>query len=182
MLIGQRIKELREAKKLSLTELSQKSGVQLSTLSRIESLKRTGTLDSHIKIAQALGVVLPQLYSGITTEEKSIDLKTEPSPDIFIHSEKSGYEILTSKMLSKKMLPAILKLEVDGKTTPEQNSEGTEKFIFVLEGNIDVAIGDKTYHLAKNNSLYFDASLKYQFVNKGKNTAKAICVTTPVAL
>jgi transcriptional regulator with XRE-family HTH domain len=181
MLIGQRIKELRSAKKISLTELSQKSGIQLATLSRIENLKMTGTLESHLKIAEILGVSLPELYSGITRENKEVELKS-PEPDFFIHSEKSAYEILTNKMLSKKMLPAILRLDAGGKTAPEQNPVGSEKFVFVLEGVLEVTIENKTYHLTKNNSLYFDASLKYQFINKGRVAVKAICVTTPVAL
>ena len=182
MFIGQRIKELRAVKRISLTELSKKSGVQLATLSRIENLKMTGTLESHLKIAEILGVSLPELYSGVTTESKAVELKAAEEPDVFIHSEKSAYEILTGKMLSKRMLPAILRLDVDGKTAPEQNPAGSEKFVFVLEGNIEVVIGDKTYRLAKNNSLYFDASLEHGFINKGKVPAKAICVTTPVAL
>ena len=55
MFIGQRIKQLREAQKMTLTELSEKSGVQLATLSRMENMKMTGTLESHIAIAQTLG-------------------------------------------------------------------------------------------------------------------------------
>ena len=39
MFIGTKIKDLRKTQKMTLTELSQKSGVQLATLSRIEHMK-----------------------------------------------------------------------------------------------------------------------------------------------
>ena len=62
MYVGDRIKGLRKEKKLKLKELAEKSGVQIATLSRIEHKKMTGTLDSHAKIAQALGVDVTELY------------------------------------------------------------------------------------------------------------------------
>ena len=183
MQIGKKVKQLREERKMSLTELSQQSGVQLATLSRMEHLKMTGTLESHLKIAQALSVSLPQLYSDIIKEEKKVEVKTSKSPsDVFVHSKKSSYEILTAKILSRKMMPILLKIEPDGTTHQEQNQAGCEKFIFVLEGKIEAKIAGETYSLSKNNSLYFDASLEHKFFNKGKALARVICVSTPVAL
>ena len=183
MLIGQRVKELRETRKMSLTELSKKSGIQLATLSRIENLKMTGTLESHINIAKALQINLTDLYRGIAIEEKTVDQQSSGAiSEVFTHSDKSSYEILTGKVLSKKMMPILLKIDPNGKTSFEQNAVGTEKFIFILEGKIEAHVGENTYPLSENNTLYFDAALKHQFINKGKTTAKIICVVTPVAL
>lgn len=183
MFIGKRLKELREAKKMSLTELSKRSGIQIATLSRIENRKMIGTLDSHMSIAKALGVNLPELYADIAPGEKKIDVQTSQSQkDIFLHSDKSSYEILTSKVLSKKMMPTLIKIEPQGKTDTEQNQPGTEKFIFVLEGEIEAKIGSDTYVLARHHSLYFDASLPHYFANSADSVARVISVVTPVAL
>ena len=168
---------------MSLTELSQESGVQLATLSRMENLKMTGTLESHMKIARALRVSLPQLYNDIIKEEKKVELQTSKSPnEVFVHSKKSSYEMLTAKVLSKRMMPILLKIEPGGETHPEQNSPGTEKFIFILGGKIDAKIDEETYSLSKNNTLYFDASLEHKLENTGKAVARVICVATPVVL
>jgi transcriptional regulator with XRE-family HTH domain len=183
MYIGKRVKELREIQGMKLVELAEKSGVQIATLSRIENLKMTGTLESHMHIAKALGVDVTQLYTDIVKEEDKVDLKTKRSvSDVFVHSDKSSYEILISKVLSKKMMPILLKIEPQGKTNKEQNPIGSEKFIFVLDGKIEVKIGKEAYSLSKHNTLYFDASLEHSFINSGKSTAKVICVVTPVAL
>lgn len=183
MYIGKRLKEIRQAQGMSLTALAEKSGVQIATLSRMENLKMTGTLESHMRIAQALGVDITHLYSNIIRPEDKVDVRTpQTATDVFTHSDKSSYEILTSRVLSKKMMPILLKIEPEGSTNKEQNAPGSEKFIFVLEGKIEARIGGESYLLSKAASLYFDASLEHYFVNKGKTTARAVCVGTPVAL
>ena len=183
MYIGKRLKELRAARGMSLSGLAEKSGVQIATLSRIEHLKMTGTLESHMNIAKALDIDITQLYTGIIKEEDKVDLRTSKSAtDVFVHSDKASYEILTAKVLSKKMMPILLKIEPNGKTNKELNQAGTEKFIFVLDGKIEVKIGKESYSLSKHNTLYFDAALEHYLINQGRITAKVLCVTTPVAL
>lgn len=183
MYIGKRLKELRKAKGMSLTALAEKSGVQIATLSRIENMKMTGTIESHMNIARALEVDITQLYTDMVQKEDKVDLRTSRSQtDVFVHSDKSSYEILTSKILSKKMMPVLLKVEPGGRTNPEQNLPGTEKFVYVLEGNLEVNIGEEAYTLAKGNTLYFDASVRHHFANTGKTAARALCVGTPAAL
>lgn len=183
MYIGKRVQELRKVKSMSLTELAEKSGVQIATLSRMENMKMTGTLESHMNIARALGVDVTQLYTAIIKEEDKSQVQTPKSlSDVFVHSEKSSYEILTSNILGKRMMPILLKIEAGGQTNTEQNQPGSEKFVFVLEGKIEIQVGERTYALSRHNTLYFDASLEHKFVNAGKSTAKVICVGTPVAL
>lgn len=183
MLIGDKLHEIRKNKKITLTELSDKSGVQLATLSRIENKKMTGTLESHIAIAKALDIEVVELYSAVIQDDKKIEVSdTKNNSEIFTHNDKSSFEILTKNVLSKKMMPTLLRIEEGGATQAEQNTKNSEKFLFVLEGNIEIVIGKQSFKLEKNNTLYFDASITHKFKNTGKSTAKIICVTTPVAL
>ncbi len=183
MQIGKKVRELRKAQRMTLEDLSRLSGVQTATLSRIENLKMTGTLESHMQIARALGVSIADLYSDVEISEKRVDVKKKSTrTDVFVHSEKSSYEILTSKVLNKKMMPILLKIEPQGRTNKEQNQIGTERFVFVLDGKAEVTIDRETFSITKGNSLYFDASLPHYFVNSGKSTVRIVSVTTPVAL
>lgn len=183
MLIGKKVRELRRSKKMSLSELANKSGIQIATLSRIEHQKMTGTLDSHIKISQALGIDVTALYDNILKERSNIEVTTDnTATDVFVHSNRSSYEILTKNILTKKMMPILLSIESDGKTNKEQGNFGSEKFIFVLEGNIVAIINNKEYPLSRSNTLYFDSSQEHYFKNTGKATAKVIVVGTPVEL
>jgi transcriptional regulator with XRE-family HTH domain len=183
MFIGDKIKSLRKSQKMTLTELSQKSGVQMATLSRIEHKKMVGTLESHMNIAKALGIDVTQLYADKAAEPKLIEVETPQSlTDQFQHSEKSSYEILTKKILNKKMMPVLIRLDKGGESAVEQGKAGSEKFIFLLEGRVEVVVGEQSYILEKANTLYFDASLPHRFINKAGQTARVLCVSTPVTL
>lgn len=183
MLIGEKVRQLRKSMRISLSELSEKSGIQIATLSRIEHQKMTGTIDSHFKIAKALDVDITVLYNDIIREKSSIDIQTEKTnTDIFVHSNKSSYEILTKNILSKKMMPILLTIEPEGLTNKEQCKPGSEKFIFVIEGDILVIINNKEYPLSKANTLYFDSSQDHYYKNAGYITDKILAVGTPVEL
>jgi transcriptional regulator with XRE-family HTH domain len=182
MYIGDKIKELRKQKNMTLLELSKTSGVQIATLSRIEHKKMVGTLESHIKIAQALGVDITSLYANIREGSPKDREKEKKLAESFVHNDRASIQILTTRLMNKKMMPVLIRLEAGGKTTPEENQLGTEKFIFVLDGKLEVTAGKEKTLVSKNGSLYFDASLPHFFTNAGQSVTKALCVCTPVAL
>lgn len=183
MKIGSRIRQLRQDSGLTLEELSKKSGMALATLSRIENEKMTGTLESHMKICKALGITLPQLYSGLEEEKKGVDVQKEKlRTDVFVHDEKYSSEMLTSKVLDKKMMPVMLKIQPDGTTDREEHKIGIERFIYILDGEIEVAIGDERYQLTKGDTLYFNASIPHRFKNTGSTEARCISIISPIAL
>ncbi len=183
MELGKKIKELRKAKNLKLKDLAEKSGIQIATLSRIEHMKMTGTLESHMRIAQALGVDLIELYKGVETTQKSmVQAELGDAPESFTYNDKASYEILTGNIMNKKMLPVVLRIEEGGRTSLEQNRPGTEKFIFILEGELILHVGERSHPLKPNDTLYFNATLKHFVENTGSGPAKLISVTTPVEL
>lgn len=183
MYIGKKLKELRKSKGMTLVQLSHKSGVQVATLSRMENLKMTGTVDSHMAIARALGVDVTRLYADIIKEERAVDVHSQKAPkDVFVHSSKASYEILTGNALHKKMMPTLLTLEPGGATSPEQSPVGTDKFIYVLDGRLLVRVGEEEYALSRGNCMYFEASFVHTITNNGKKTGRALVVSTPAAL
>ena len=183
MLIGEIIHQIRKSKKMTLSELSQKSGVQLATLSRMENKKMTGTLASHMAIAKALEINIVDLYRDLDKPKTEADIgKPQNATDVFTHNEASSYEILTRNLLNKKMMPVLIHIKEGGKTNKEQNAIGSEKFAFVLEGKVEVRLGEKSFALGKRHTLYFDSSLPHYFVNVGKTAVKVLCIGTPVAL
>jgi transcriptional regulator with XRE-family HTH domain len=62
MKFGSTIKKLRKAKKLTLSDVSRESGIQMATLSRIENNKMTGSVNNHFGLAKALGLKLSELF------------------------------------------------------------------------------------------------------------------------
>lgn len=183
MFIGKRMKELREEKGLKLIDLAAQSGIQLATLSRMENLKMVGTVESHMKIAKALNIDIAELYKDMLTEANIQELKAvKPKTEMFVRTDRASYEMLTTRLLSKKMMPVLITIEEGGKTNAEKGPPGMEKFIYVIEGKVKVKVDKEIFPLSRSNALYFDASLEHSFTNTGKAPAKIICVATPVAI
>ena len=180
---GSDIKKLRKEKDITLEELSKKSGVALATLSRMENNKMPGTVTSHNKICKALNVSIAELYKELENESKTIEsVQKDNRTEHFVHAKKAKYELLVTKTLDKKIMPLMIKLGENGKTQPEQNKPGVEKFIYMISGSLEATIGNDKYDLKQGDSLYFDASLPHSFKNTVKKATEAICIISPPAL
>ena len=59
--LGSTIRRLRVERSLTLVELSDETGIQLATLSRMENNKMVGTLDAFNAIAEAFRMKLSEL-------------------------------------------------------------------------------------------------------------------------
>jgi quercetin dioxygenase-like cupin family protein/DNA-binding Xre family transcriptional regulator len=183
MHVGEIIHDLRKERKMTLLELSDKSGVALATLSRMENGKMTGTLESHINICKALEISLPDLYRDLEASTKTIDVQTKKTRiDVFVHDKKATSEMLAPNVLNKKMMPTMIKMAKGGNTHNEETKPGIEKFAYVLDGKIEANIGEEKYILGRGDTLYFESSIPHYFRNVGAGEARLICVITPPAL
>jgi transcriptional regulator with XRE-family HTH domain len=182
--LGQRIHSLRKERKLTLVEIAKRTGIDQATLSRIENGRMTGTLESHMKLADALGIRLPELYDQVITQihearEKPIRRRIEA----FSHSSGAVSELLTTGILQKRMMPVLLKLKPRGHTEPEEYRAGTERFVYVLKGAVEVQVEQQKTLLRQTESLYLDASEPHHFRNAAKKGESwCLAVLTPTAL
>jgi quercetin dioxygenase-like cupin family protein/DNA-binding XRE family transcriptional regulator len=184
--VGARLRALRKTQKVTLVELAASSGVDVATISRIETGQMTGTLESHVKLATALGVKLTDLYSGIE-EARVKDAVTLQPPsqrrDVYVHEAgKSSITMLTTEILKKKLMPVLISIEPGGSTHQEEARVGTEKFLYVLDGTLEARIGEATHTLKRGSSLYFDASIPHQLKNTSGRAATCLAVVTPPVL
>lgn len=185
MKLGEKLKQLRKEKDLTLDKLASMSGVAKATLSRIENGVTTGNLNTHLKICETLRVNLGELYRGLENAEDKViafDEKTLPEAEVFKYDEKVSSILLTKQAAHKKMLPQLLIIEPQRGTPSEENPPGSDKFIYCLEGEAELKIGEKAYGLKKDASVYFDASFPHSIRNTGAKTARLIVVVSPVAL
>ena len=175
---------LRKQRGLSLEQVSAKSGVALATLSRLENGKGPGTFRTHRKIAEAFGLSLTDFYRDIQPQEQETSVLAAHSDDAesFTYDEKASAVFLARQLSRKQMLPQMIILQSGGRTALEEYPLGTERWVFALEGTIQIFIGEKTYPLSSGETLYFKASASHHFENSQKTEAKLISVTSPAVL
>ncbi len=183
--VGTRLRAIRTEQRVTLTELAKRAGVDAATISRIETGLMVGTLESHLKLATALGAKLTDLYAGLDQARQGQTAVQESSgrTDVYVHEAgKSSTTMLTTDVLKKKLMPVLVVIEPGGSTQREEARVGTERFIYVLEGEVEAKIGEAVHRLKKGSTLYFDASAPHVFRNDTRKAVKLLSVMTPAAL
>lgn len=183
-LLGARIRALRKEQGLSLEELARRSGVAVGSLSKIENGKGGGTVKTTRRLAEGLGITLAELYRGLEEPQgEAVVVESEPKgAETFNYDEKASAVLLTTQLSGKNMLPQLIVLQPEGKTTVEEYRRGTQRWLFALEGAVEIKLGEKSYRVAKGGSLYLDASIPHQILNANRSAARLISVISPVAL
>ena len=178
--LGSKIRDIRRQKKITLIELARLTGVAQATLSRMETGLMVGTVKSHQKIAECLGVSLGDLYHGIDTRHSKIGhLPATAQKKVFAKNDHLKCELLTVEISKKKITPLLLTLSSHGKTDVERSERGVEKFLWVLDGQIVVSVDQKEFQLGANDTLYFDASLPHQISNTSTRQTRVFCAVSP---
>jgi len=184
--VGGRLRALRKSQKITLVELAKASGVDAATISRIETGVMTGTLESHMRLATALGVKLTDVYAGVDearAKEAVAALSPSARTEVYVHQAgKSSMAMLTTDVLKKKLMPVLIAIEPGGSTQREEARVGTEKFLYVLEGEVEARVGEQTHVLKRGSTLYFDASIPHSLKNVTRRPAKCLSVVTPPVL
>jgi len=184
--VGTRLRTARKAQKVTLVELAKTSGVDAATISRIETGRMIGTLESHLKLARALGIRFTEVYAGIEEARAKGAVAVQPASgrtEVYVHQAgRSSMAMLTADVLKKKLMPVLVTIEPGGSTYREEAKAGTEKFIYILEGQVEAKVGGEAHQLRRGSTLYFDASLPHELRNTGSKTVRCLAVTTPPAL
>ena len=180
MKIGSRVREIRKSKKITLIELSKQTGIAQATLSRIETGTMVGTIESHRKIAEVLGMSLAELYAPLDRRYQEISHSKKEAPRKVVHQGRGCQtEILTAEVTKKKITPLLVTLSGNTHTAMEQNERGVEKFVWVLDGEVEAKIEKENYALKAGETLYFDASLPHRLNNSRSKTAKLFVAVSP---
>lgn len=132
-LVRTRLRSLRNTLGLSLDELAARTNLSASTISRVETGKRTISLDILLPLATALQVDLDSLLDVRSDD----DVVIRPTP-----SSTGGY---TTWMLSRPTGTTIaLKMRLEPTLRiPQQQVHPGHDWFFVVEGRVRLFLGDR---------------------------------------
>lgn len=184
--VGARIREARKARGLTLQELSERSGVALSTISKAERGDIALTYEKFAGLAQALGLEFEQLLGRRRTPDaRRLRPTFTPSGGQVIYDTPNyEYGMLADALTGKRMLP--MRAHIRARSVddfPDYIRHPGEEFVFVLGGEIELRFenGD-AFRLAPGDSLYFDSAVGHVYLSVSKEDAEilACCTGTDV--
>ena len=191
-IIGAKIKSIRESKQLSTQEVSERSGLSIEQIERIEGNIDFPSLAPLIKIARVLGVRLGTFLDD-QAELGPVICRKKDSNDTnsigFSNNDSKArkhmeYHSLSQDKSGRHMEPFLIDVapSEDGVDFVLSTHEG-EEFIYVLEGILEINYGKNTYILEEGDSIYYDSIVAHHVHAAADNTAKILGVIyTPINL
>ena len=165
--VGERIKELRERKGLSLKEVADLTGFSTALLSQMENHLVSPSLGTIIKLARALSVKVGD-FLGETAGEPFTIVRKDERKKVSRFASKEGvkygysYESLGFDKKDRHMEPFIVTLEPATVKAAKTSVHEGEEFIFVLEGEMEVILGNHTDILYPGDSIYYDSTIPHR--------------------
>jgi len=167
--VGQRIRKIREEKGVALEELSRLTGFDVKFLSSLEKNEAQPQLGTVIKLSKALDSAFGRLVSGVGDKLYSITRKSERRI-ISRSTSRTGkkqlytYKSLAPEVKGRHMEALIVQLEVD--PDKEISLHDGEEFIFVLNGIVELEIGDDKFELEAGDSVYYLSTTPHHIAAK----------------
>jgi transcriptional regulator with XRE-family HTH domain len=188
---GARIRALRLAKGLTLAQLSERIGLAVSTLSKLEKGAISLSYDKLMLISQGLGMDVGSLVDpkpqvprvpGLTAGRRVLQRIGE-GQTVETRSYRQTY--LATELLNKKMTPIFV--EIRARTLDEFVEEfgglishPGEEFSYVLEGELD--FHSELYapvRLRAGDSIYFDSEMGHAYLNATGTRCRLLCSCAP---
>jgi transcriptional regulator with XRE-family HTH domain len=178
---GKRLRSARRQRKMRLKDVAQTVGCSESMLSKIECDKAQPSLQMLHRIVNALDTSIGNLFGEQRTSGIEIYRKGQ-RPIVVIKGESKKPQIRL-----ERLAPHFDDQQIDGNihaVEPGADNGGEirhkgQEIGYVLEGKIELVIGDQLYRLSEGDSFFFRSDLPHRYKNIGKRLARILWVNTP---
>lgn len=168
--VAENLKRVREQRKLSLDAVSRLSGVSKSMLGQIERGDVNPTISTVWKIANGLKVSFTELVSRLEREYEVIDIKSL-QPLLEDDGHYRNYPVFPFDS-SRRFEVFYIELDPGSHLEAEPHPEGTQEFITVFSGSLDVSTEEENMTAENGHSIRFRADRKHQYKNKSSELCR----------
>ncbi len=177
--LGDRIGRVREMRGLTVKDLSSRTGIDIDTLGRIESSKIIPALGQLVRLGKALDMQMGYFISPGIDEPMTVVRKHERRPVSRYGEAKSmlygySYESLAPDKANRSMEPFVVTLVPT--RTEEFSTHAGQEFLYVLEGEIKVQVGEHADFLKPGDAVYYDSDQPHLVRCAGTTTARILAV------
>jgi len=178
--IGKNLKVLRQGLALSQKSLAAASGLSPTLISRIESGLVMPSIATLQEIADSLKADIAYFFKGEEARGYVITRKGIRKMSYGKRGSKGkvtyGMELLAEGMENPFMEPCIVtEYARPGDEFPLAKHDGQE-FIYVLEGKLQLTLGEKEFTLKEGDAAYFLGEIPHGGRSLGKRTARTLNV------
>ncbi len=177
--VGNRLRQLREARGVSMRTLATMSGLSANALSMIERGKTSPSVGTLYRLADALGLPVTDFFSPSVSRQKVVFLKAEERARLPFM--RGLWEGLGGENFAGRMMPFMLTLESGASSGPSSVVHTGHEFVFCVRGTLEYLVENKAYTLESGDSLLFAANLSHRWRNPGGTVTNVLIVISDFA-
>lgn len=175
---GVLLKERRQYHKWTLLDVSRRTGISSSALSKIENDRMSPTYQTIIKLCTGLEIEIGDLVAGtsnesdrkLVTARRSVSRQHQGQK---FEDENYAYSYLCGDVAHKRIIPMVVEVRANSfNQIGSMWSHVGEEFIYVLEGEIE--LHTQFYEkltLCPKDSVYIDSTMEHAFLAVGDSPA-----------
>jgi quercetin dioxygenase-like cupin family protein/DNA-binding XRE family transcriptional regulator len=179
--LGIRLKHARMVRQMTLKALAEQAGCSESLLSKVEGGHATPSLATLHRIALALSTNIATLVSGPDVNTSPVQRANERPTIAFPTARKRGSIKLERVIVPGpgQLLQGDIHVIEPRASSDEQISHAGEELGYVIEGELELTLGDVRYALQPGDSFYFPSTVPHSYRNPGKRVTRVLWINTP---
>lgn len=168
--LGSLLRSLRLRNAWTLKEMTERTGIPVSTLSKIEHDRLTLTYDKLVQLSERLNIPISELFAdtvkraeSAVTARRSIG-RTEDA--VRVNTKNYDYYYLCPELRHKRMIPIVTRIRAkSAEEFGELVHHSGEEYIYVLQGGIKVLTEFYDPVVLKvGESIYLDSNMGHAYV------------------
>lgn len=177
--LGTRLRALRLNKGYTLRGLARRAGCSASFLSQIELNQGSPTVANLRKICSALQFPISDvLREEVRLEEPQVVRIGSENNPIAMRWHKAQLRYVLAQPVPAQFTMLVLKLEAGAEIPERSANRSINELAVVLNGDVELRVGDQVFHLTSKQGLYFNLSSLHQWRNVGTSMAEILMVNS----
>ncbi len=174
MNIGTLIRRCRKERKLTLKIVAERASISEGFLSQVENDVNSPSVDTLLRICNAIGVNAGDLISQVSNQEKLVLIRKSEWDDIdFSHT---GF--VTRRFFSpeyRTIIDSSILVVEPGKSIPvRKNIKNGQEVLCVLKGSIELMLSEETYTLVEGDCVHFLSNSENQKITNTSITTSFV--------
>jgi predicted Fe-Mo cluster-binding NifX family protein/quercetin dioxygenase-like cupin family protein/DNA-binding XRE family transcriptional regulator len=175
--VGKRLKDIRSRRGFSLRALSDRSGLNVNTLSLIETGKSSPSVSTLQQLALALEVPITTFFESAPSVKRVVFTPSEHRPKANFGSTRM--DNLGKDLIGNVVQPFVVTLKPGMGSGERMIVHTGHEFVYCLTGCMRYQIEEQEYTLNQGDSLVFEAHLPHCWENIGLNDTQILLILYP---
>ncbi|MCZ4525314.1 XRE family transcriptional regulator [Rhodococcus erythropolis] len=174
--LGNRIREFRKARKLSIRKLSELAGISPAFISQIENGRANASIPVLRQVSSALGIAFVDLFEQTSVAGKVLRKKDRPQ----VPSDSGIRSFSLTRPPLREVEVAVSEYEPGESSGGDDYTHGdSHEVLIILRGTFQFRLDGVEHTMHPGDSIEYRTTAAHEIRNIGSSTGEALWVVSP---